>query len=102
LSSRINLSAVPLPTQFQSLYQFSTTYGSLGSLDSTLQQLYPQLLSGGSQRNNYSYYYASGNTAKIPGENAPWNPINTRNWPIFSCTIGQVDEQQYITCVNTY
>jgi len=86
-----DLSAVPMPTQFQSLYQFSTTYGSLGTLDSTLQQLYPQLLTGGSQRNNYTYYYASGTTAKIPGANTPWNPINNGNWPIFSCAIGEVD-----------
>jgi sphingomyelin phosphodiesterase acid-like 3 len=96
-----DLSAVPLPTQFQSLYQFSTTYGSVGTLDSSLQQLYPQLLTGGSQRNNYTYYYASGNTSKNP-LGAPWNPINTGNWPIFSCAIGEVDEPEYMACVNTY
>ena len=97
-----DLSAVSMPTQFQSLYQFSTAYGSLGTLDSSLQQLYPKLLRGGSERNNYTYYYASGSTAKNTVSNSPWNPINTGNWPIFSCTIGQVDEPEYIACVNTY
>ncbi len=97
-----DLSAVPAAVQFQSLYQFSSIYGTAGALDLTLQQLYPQLLKGGSQRNNYTYYYASGNTAKIPGKNTTWNPIGSGNWPIFSCTIGEVDEQDYISCVNTY
>lgn len=97
-----DLSAVPMPAQFQSLYQFSTTYGSLGTLDSSLQQLYPQLLRGGSESNNYAYYYASGSTAKNPETNAPWNPISAGNWPIFSCTIGQVDGPEYVACVDSY
>jgi len=65
-------------------------YGSLGTLDSSLQQLYPQLLRGGRERDNYTDYYAAGSTAKKPEINAPWNPTNTGNWPIFSCTIGEV------------
>jgi sphingomyelin phosphodiesterase acid-like 3 len=97
-----DLSLGSATTKFQSLYQFSTSYSAPGTLNSSLQQLYPQLLAGGSQRNNYTYYYASGNTTQIPGKNATWNPITTGNWPIFACTIGEVDEQDYIGCVNTY
>lgn len=96
-----DLSGVPTPTHFQNLYQFSTAYGSTGTLDSSFQELYPQLLRGGSERNSYTYYYASGSTAVNPQENVPWNPINTGNWPIFSCTIGQVDKRGYLACVDT-
>ncbi len=91
-----NLSSAPLPTQFVSLYQFSAAYGAQGSLSSSLQQLYPLLAGNPTQQNAYTEYYESSATA------SPWNPISSATWPIFACTIGQMDELDYIQCVNTY
>jgi len=97
-----DLSATPMPTQFTSLYKLSSAYGSQGTLNESLQQLYPQLVSNDGQRSLYANYYASGSTATNPKSQAPWNPINAANWPIFSCTISQVDEPEYVACVDTY
>jgi sphingomyelin phosphodiesterase acid-like 3 len=96
-----NLSATP-PAQFTSLYTLSSAYGFQGGLNYSLQRLYPQLLSDESQRALYTNFYASGITAINPKSQAPWNPINATNWPIFSCTIRQVDVSDYINCVNSY
>ena len=100
-SFRYDLSATP-PAQFTSLYTYSLSYSSEGNLNHSLQQLYPQLLSDQSQRALYTNFYASGSTAINPKSQAPWNPINATNWPIFSCTIGQVDAPDYINCVNNH
>jgi sphingomyelin phosphodiesterase acid-like 3 len=97
-----NLNSAPLPTQFSSLYQFSVAYSAQGSLSSSLQQLYPLLAGNPTQQNAYTLYYDSGSTALIPGTPVPWNPINSTTWPIFACTIGEMDELDYIQCVNTY
>lgn len=91
-----------MPPQFQSLYKLSSTYGTLGTLDYSLRGLYPQLVSSESRRDTYTYYYASGSTSKNPLSQAPWNPINTGNWPIFACTISKMDGPDYVACVNTY
>ncbi len=89
-----------LPAHFNSLYTFSSTYHLHGTLKSSLPQLYPQLTSDQSRRDAYTYYFASGSTALNPVTNAPWNPIDTANWPIFSCAIGQINEPDYVACVN--
>jgi sphingomyelin phosphodiesterase acid-like 3 len=91
-----------MPGQFQSLYKLSSAYGAQGTLNHSLEQLYPQLLSSESKRSAYVYYYASGNTSENPANNAPWNPINVGNWPIFSCAIGQVEDPEYVACVDSY
>jgi len=91
-----NLNSVPLPTQFASLYQFSAAYGAQGSLSSSLQQLYPLLAGNQAQENAYTNYYESSATA------LPWDPITSATWPIFACTISQMDGPDYIDCVNTY
>jgi len=101
-SFEYDLSATPISTQFSSLYKLSSAYGSQGTLNYSLQHLYPQLVSNQGQRGLYTNYYSSGSTAINPKSQAPWNPINTGNWSIFSCTISQVDEPDYIDCVNTY
>jgi len=90
------------PNQFDSLYQLSATYGAQGSLDSSLQHLYPQLIQNGFKQGEYIHYYGSGSSALNPVTKAPWNPINIGNWPIFACTIRKLDEPEYIGCVNTY
>jgi hypothetical protein len=97
-----DLSATPMPRQFSSLYKLSSAYGTQGTLNDSLQNLYPQLVSNKSQRGLYTNYYASGSTGKNPLSQVPWNPINTGNWPIFACTISNIDEPDYINCVNTY
>ena len=94
--------SVPQPTQFESLYTFSNIYGAQGRLNDVLQQLYPQLSSNPGTRAFYTYFYASGSTGTNPATNTNWNPINAENWPIFSCTIGDVAQPTYIQCVNTY
>ena len=93
-SFALNLLAKPAPAEFQSLYTFSTAYPAPGVLSSSLQQLYPQLLSDETQRNSYIQYYVSGSFVL--------HPINPGNWPIFSCTIADIDELDYIDCVNHY
>ena len=91
-----------MPSQFNSLYQLSSAYGAQGSLSSSLQQLYPLLVGNQARRTSYALYYDSGSTALIPSTKASWNPINSTDWPIFACTIGQINEPDYINCVNTY
>jgi sphingomyelin phosphodiesterase acid-like 3 len=95
-----NLAA--MPSAFSKLYQFSTTYGTKSNLWYSLQLLYPQLNGSQAQRNMYTYLYASGSTAVNPITYSPWNPINDVNWPIFSCTIGKMDESGYLQCLGTY
>jgi hypothetical protein len=94
--------SVPQPTQFENLYTFSTTYSAQGSLNTSLQQLYPQFSSDPSTQAFYTYFYTSGSTGTNPLNNTKWNPINSDNWPIFSCTVGEMDQSSYIQCVNTY
>jgi sphingomyelin phosphodiesterase acid-like 3 len=97
-----DLASSPAPTQFNSLYKMSITYGAAGTLDSTLLSLYPQLVGNGNQRLEYTNYFASGSTAVNPQTSGPFNPINSANWPIFACTIRQMDKPEYIGCVDTY
>jgi hypothetical protein len=95
-----NLAA--MPAQFGSLYQFSSTYAGMPTLGSSLQQLYPQLNGNQSKRQIYTFLYGSGSTTVNPITFSPWNPINSVNWPIFACTISQMDQPDYLNCVNTY
>ena len=90
----LNLLARPAPKQFQSLYTFSTAYPTSGGLNYSLQQLYPELASSQTLRGSYTQYYVSGSLAV--------HTIKPANWPIFYCTIGDIDEPDYIDCVNNY
>jgi len=95
-----NLAA--MSTQFVSLYQFSTTFGAQRTLGYSLQRLYPQLGGNQSKRDMYTLLYGSGSTTVNPVTFTPWNPINNVNWPIFACTISEMDEPDYLRCVSTY
>lgn len=95
-----NLAA--MPDAFGSLYQFSSTYAGLPTLSSSLQELYPQLIGNQSKRQMYTLLYGSGSAAVNPLTLSPFNPINNVNWPIFACTISQMDESNYVNCVRTY
>lgn len=97
-----DLASSTAPTQFDSLYQMSTSYGAQGSLNYSLESLYPWLIGGENQRLQYIYYFSSGSTAINPKTNAPFNPINNVTWPIFACTISKTAEPDYIDCVDTY
>jgi sphingomyelin phosphodiesterase acid-like 3 len=97
-----DLSALPPPSQFTNLYQFSTTYGAQGNLATSLGRLYPQFAANPTTRDTYKLLFGSGNTSVNPITLSPWNPINDVNWPIFACTISQMNQAQYVQCVNTY
>jgi sphingomyelin phosphodiesterase acid-like 3 len=97
-----NLAVLPQPTQFVPLYQFSATYSAQGGLGNSLQQLYPEFATDPNIQDTYTLLYGSGSASVNPITFAPWNPINDVNWPIFACTIGQIDESGYVQCVNSY
>jgi sphingomyelin phosphodiesterase acid-like 3 len=91
-----------LPAQFSNLYTFSTAYGASAntSLESSLQQLYPQLTQSAPATAAFINYYDSGNAGLIPVLNTPWNMAGPANWSFFSCGLSQMDEQDYVDCVN--
>jgi sphingomyelin phosphodiesterase acid-like 3 len=97
-----DLALLPPPSQFGPLYQFSSTYGLQGSLGNSLQQLYPGVVSNQNMQNTYTLMYSSGSQSVNPITLSPWNPINEVNWPIFACTIGDMDQADYVKCVNSY
>ena len=93
-----NLFASPAPAQFNSLYTFSTAYGAAPgtTLQSSLQQLYPQLTQTAPGTATFLNYYVSS------GVKYQWNMANTGNWPLYSCGFSQMDTQDYVDCVNSY
>jgi sphingomyelin phosphodiesterase acid-like 3 len=95
-----NLAA--MPAQFGTLYQFSSTYGAQATLGNSLGQLYPQFGSDQNKRDVYTLLYTSGSESVNPLTLSPWNPINDVNWPIFACTISEMDQSGYVQCVNSY
>jgi sphingomyelin phosphodiesterase acid-like 3 len=97
-----NYNLAAMPAQFTSLYQFSTTYGVQATLGNSLESLYPQFAGSQNKRDMYTLLYGSGTTKVSPVTLAPWNPINDVNWPIFACTISEMDQSDYVQCVNTY
>jgi len=106
-----NLAASPAPTQFSSLYTFSTAYGATPgtTLESSLQQLYPQLTPTAAATATFINYYDAGNPTSFPYPTGsgtyiqiPWNMANTANWALYSCGFSQMDESDYVECVNSY
>jgi sphingomyelin phosphodiesterase acid-like 3 len=97
-SANYNLAASSAPTQFNTLYTFSTAYGAAPNtaLESSFQQLYPQLTSTAPGTATFINYYVSSSAT------FPWNMANTANWPLYSCGFSQMDEQDYVDCVNSY
>lgn len=93
-----NLAVSPAPTQYSSLYTFSTAYGAASNttLESSFQQLYPQLTPTAPGTAAFLNYYVSSSVA------FPWNMAKTTNWPLYSCGFSQMDEQDYVDCVNSY
>jgi hypothetical protein len=93
-----NLANSPAPTQFSNLYTFSTAYGATAgtTLASSLQQFYPQLTSTAPGTATFLNYYVSSSIKY------PWNMANTANWPFYSCGFSQMDESDYVNCVNSF
>jgi len=91
-----------MPAQFGTLYQFSTTYAAGSTLANSLTQLYPQFATNPNTVETYTLLYASGSTAVSPITFTPWNPINDVNWPIFACTVDDVEQADYLECVSSY
>lgn len=115
-SLNYDLSKVPLPTQFESYYTFSTAYSLQGPLGSSLIQLYPELANNvaltsapatpnaNAQQTLYMAQYNSGNPAWNPLGKPPafWNPVTPSNWPVFACGIGKMTQLDFEDCVNSY
>ena len=89
------------PLAFLPLYDFANTYGSQSTLTNSLTQLSPELDSNPATRNMYTFLYMSGSQGVNPSTQAPWNPMNDLNWPIFGCTINATDVTSYINCTNS-
>ena len=98
----LNYDLATMPRQFKNYYTFSQAYSMPGPLDSSLAQLYPELVSNNAKRALYIGQYNSGNNSLEPGASTRWSPITNANWPIFYCGIGKMDELEFIHCVNSY
>lgn len=89
-----DLAASPLPGQFKAYYTFSSAYSMQGPLDAAMGQLYSELSTDSAKQSLFREYYYSGQT--------PANPITDANWPVYGCGIGNVDQDDLISCVNSY
>jgi sphingomyelin phosphodiesterase acid-like 3 len=98
----LNYDLATMPRQFKDYYTFSQAYSMQGPLDSSLVQLYSELVSNNAKRALYIGQYNSGNNSLEPGATTSWNPITNANWPIFACGIGKMARTDFIECVNSY
>jgi 3',5'-cyclic AMP phosphodiesterase CpdA len=89
-----NLLALPLPSQFTNYYTFSQAYELAGPLAASFSELFLALLASNAAKMQYEGAFYSGNTAL--------SPINSTNWPIFWCGIGFMDQNEFLTAVNTF
>jgi hypothetical protein len=89
------------PEQFNNYYTFSTTYLLQGFLNDSLLQLYPELATDIAKQQLYREHYFSGHNYTIP-VTGTFNPITDKDWPVYWCGIGHMDEQGLIDCVNSY
>ncbi len=97
-SIHYNLATSLAPAQFNSLYTFSTAYSATANttLESSFQQLYPQLTSSAPATATFLNNYVSSSAT------FSWNMANTANWPLYACGFNQMDQQDYVDCVNSY
>lgn len=97
-SINYHLGVSPAPAQFKSLYTFSTAYSAVANttLESSFQQLYPQLTPAAPGTATFLNYYVSSSAT------FPWNMANIGNWPLYACGFSQMDEDDYVDCVNSY
>ena len=82
---------------FDYYYTFSNAYfdGFMRELlDEALVSLAPELATDQAKQASFRSFYYSGNDAK--------NTITDLSWPVYWCSIWQMDEQGLIDCVNSY
>ena len=97
----LNYDLATNPEQFNSYYTFSTAYLLRGFLNDSLVQLYPELAMENTKQQLYREQYFSGHNYTIP-VTGTFNPITDKTWPVYWCSIGHMDEQGLIDCVNSY
>jgi hypothetical protein len=99
--SIMNYDLATNPAQFNSYYTFSTAYFMWGFLNDSLLQLYPELAAENAKQQLYRGHYFSGHNYTVPVGNE-FYPITDKDWPVYWCGIGHMDEQGLINCVNAY
>jgi len=99
--SILNYDLATNPGQFNGYYTFSAAYFVQGLLDDSLAQLFPALVTNNAKQSLYRGHYFSGHNYSIPVTNT-FNPITDKNWPVYWCGIGTMEQQELIDCVNSY
>jgi len=79
--------------QFNVYYDFWSAYYPSDLLDDSLMQLFPELDTNNTKQTRYRSSYYSGYNFL--------NPITDKNWPVYWCGIGKMEQQEFIDCVNS-
>ena len=98
----MNYDLATSPAQFNAYYTFSVAYSLQGLLDASLTQLTPALVSNASKQALYREYFYSGHNSPVSITDTQINPITNANWPFYWCGLGNMEQQQFIDCVNFY
>ena len=77
---------------FEPFYRFSNYFDLNSNLNQALITLYSEMPLNDKLRTRYINNYYSGHNEA--------NNINSTNWPIYRCTIGYADKEDFISCVN--
>ena len=77
---------------FQPYYAFSSAYGLPAPLETSLAALLPKLMTSPTDQSGYRGRYGSGQ--------APSQPINDLDWPVYWCGIAFMGSQGLADCVN--
>jgi 3',5'-cyclic AMP phosphodiesterase CpdA len=100
--SSMNYDLATNPSQFNNYYTFSAAYSVQGLLDVSLTQLTPALVANDSKQALYRGFSYSGHNLPVSNADTNTNPITNTNWPFYWCGIGNMEQQQFIDCVNSY
>jgi hypothetical protein len=92
--SSFNYDLSTMPSQFGAYYKYSDVYSLKGSLESSLEQLYPGLVTNSALQTLYREHYYSGYNT--------FNPITDTNWPVYWGGIGNMWAQDLTNAVNSY
>jgi hypothetical protein len=91
--SAVNCNLLAAPSQFNSYYTFSEAYDLEGPLANSLAKLFPALNASNATQEKYRGAFHSGNNTS--------NPITSTNWPVYWCGIGYMNQQEFLTAVNS-
>ena len=97
----LNYDLATMPGQFNSYYTFSAAYLVQGNLNDSLSQLYSLLRTDNAKQQLYRGYYFSGHNYAVPTGSMAY-PITDKNWPVYWCGTGHIDQQEFIDCVKNY